>query len=154
MSSDGGDLMDPLDFTIGICEDVNIGGGAHDCLAFGMMDQLNSLEPLDAVTMSEPTMTSKESGGDNPSSTSLSPGGPIPQTIGIILPSPQASQWNDNVLQQQAQQAAIIGAMQPQPLAQVLGPLCTDNGCLTDLQMELQKKQLLLQQVQQQKVTR
>jgi hypothetical protein len=149
MSSDGGGLMDPLDFTIGICEDVNIGGGVHDCPAVGMMAQLNSLEPLDAVTMSEPTMTLKKSLGGNPSSTSLSPGGPIPQAIGIILPSPQASQWN--VPQQQAEQA-ITGVIQPQPLTQVLGPLNTNNGCLTDLQMELQKKQLLLQQVQQQKV--
>lgn len=154
ISSDGGGLTDPLDFAIGMCEDVNIGDGARDCLSVGAMAQLNSLGPLDAVRISERTMTSKDSGGGNPSSSSLSPGGPIPQAISIILPSPQTSQWNEDVSQQQAQQAEIIGMTQTQPLGQVLGELNTDNGCLTELQMKLLKKQLLLQQVQHQKVTR
>lgn len=148
--SDGLDSSDPLDGTAMIggpncdVDGVNMIGGQ-----VGGVAQLTGMEPMDAFTMEE-----------RAGSTSLSPNpAGIPQAIGLPqAPAQQEQQQqlpNNNGMQQ-AQAVAAAAAMgmagMPGMPPQGQQPPMNSNASVPELQQELQKKQLLLQQVQQQKV--
>lgn len=140
LSSDG---LDPLEGTAigpgGLVEDgvVGMGVSAPSGPGGAQGGGLSSMEPLDAFTMSERTMT------PNDVFNSLSPNPAIPMAIGM----PQAPPLD--ATQQFHAAMSASGMQQLQASSQAQLPIdCTD---VAEMRSELQKKQILLQQVQQQK---
>lgn len=130
----GSDGLDPL----ASLDDAGIGAGMEpDGGSAGGAQGLANFEPLDAFTMSE----------RHDGSNSLSPKPAIPAAIGTPSEAPQDPQQQSTT---ESLSAAIEG-IQSQS-AQGQQQQQNGNANAQDLQQGLQKKHLLLQQVQQQKV--